>query len=80
MAKKKEENVAAVETEEMKAKFQEKMKEACRTSGSWKEKEEYSGISGNQRLFQGYESGCREDGGGSGYSGKAQRGCAENCR
>ena len=27
MAKKKEENVAAVETEEMKAKFQEKMKE-----------------------------------------------------
>ena len=45
MAKKKEEN-AAVETEETKAKFREKLKSLL----------EHSGVSGDQRFFQGYES------------------------
>ena len=50
MAKKKEEN-AAVETEETKAKFREKLKSLLELG-----KTEHSGVSGDQRFFQGYES------------------------
>ncbi len=52
MAKKKEEN-AAVETEETKAKFREKTE---KSAGTGKKETEHSGVSGDQRFFQGYES------------------------
>ena len=52
MAKKKEEN-AAVETEETKAKFREKLKSLLELG---KKEKECTGVSGDQRFFQGYES------------------------
>lgn len=68
MAKKKEEKAAVetVETEEMKTKYKEKIKELLEIG---KKKAKYPGIPGNQRFFPGSEPGCGKTGRNTGYSG-----------